>query len=253
MAEEASKLEELLKTIAGVGTTAATATNPIALGASLLPAAFGTINAISAYKKAKKIERENVDPGFKFSPYVEKNIGIAQNAFADKGLPGEDRIKTMMDESIANTLSNTAGLSSASDIASVAGSVGANQITTMGNLAIEGARQDQQDMQLLMGANTEGNQEYLRGEDYKMQKYLRNAAAASAYRRAAVGSVENVVKDVSGIGLSYLNANPISFGKKKENTSTGVGTNNAFDLGEMDLDFTKILTNLRNNRFQSKG
>jgi len=249
--EEESTLKLLLEKFAETGSNVANITNPISAGAALLPAAFGTINAISAYKKAKKLEKDNVDPGFNFSPYVQKNIDIAQNAFADKGLPGEDRIKTMMDESIANTLSNTQGLSSASDVASITGTIGANQISKMGDLAIQGAAQDQQDLQTLIGANAAGNEEYLRGEDYKMQKYLRNAAAASAYRRAALGSVENVVKDVSSVGLSYLDANPITF-KKKETPSptTGIGTGTAFDLGEMDLDFTTILTQLRNKRFQ---
>lgn len=244
------QLMKLLGTIAGTAAVANPVTSVLGAATSLIPAAFGAYNAISMNKKANELEKNNKLPEFNFSPEVRKNQALAANAFAQKGLPGEDRLKTMIDEQIASTLTNTKGLTSSADVAGLLGTIGSQQIDTLGNIAIQGAQQDQQDLQTLMGANQEANQEFLRGEDYKMQKYLRDAAAVSAYRGATKESISNVLGDLSNVGLSYISNN-----KGKSDTfninTPDVTTKGIFDVQTtgVDTDILGLLTKMRNKRF----
>lgn len=246
------QLLKLLGTLTGTAATVNPVTSVLGAATSLIPAAFGAYNAIKMNKKANELERNNTIPDFNFSPEVKKNQALAENAFAQKGLAGEDKLKTMIDEKIASTLGNTRGLTSSSDVAGLLGDLGSQQIDTLGNIAIKGAEQDQQDLQTLMGANQEANQEFLRGEDYKMQKYLRDAAAVSAYRGATKESVSGVLGDISNVGLSYLSNNPmIKAGTVGATPAPDVTTKGLFDVttNGVDTDVLTLLTKMRNKRF----
>lgn len=255
MPGEYDALLKLLATAGGAAALTNPVTAPIGAAMSLIPAAFGAFNAIKMNKQADKIEKNNVDPGFNFSPEVRKNQALAAGAYADKGLPGEDRLKVMIDEKIASTLGNTKGLSNANDFANLAVGLGSQQIDTLGDIAIKGAEQDQLDLQTLMQSNSEANQEFLRGEDYKLNKFMRNAAAASAYRGAAKQSVGNVLGDISKVGLSYFSNNPLIKSPEEvpmqSYTSAPITqTKGLFDVKTegIDPEIVNLLIQMRKNR-----
>jgi hypothetical protein len=218
-----------MKAVDSIGTGVAATVNPVTAAIAAVPAAFGLIQSIRQRAKAREIERNNHDPGFTPDPYLKNNLALAENQYAQKGLPGADLIGQQMDQSTATGLNSARTLTNSTDFSNTIASITGNRMAQDAQLGIAGAEQDAADMGVLMNANLNSSTDFLRAEELKRQRYLQAAAGASSYRGAANIGQENALKDLGTIGvltssrgisqrrgvtnpnyLNYLGANPLN-------------------------------------------
>lgn len=195
-----STLGALKQLASGAAVGAATGGPAGAIIAAVAPT-YGLIQSYRQRQLAKEIEDQNKEPKFTANPYLTNNLDLALAEYANKGLPGQEKIREGFDQSQAAGFNAARTLTNSTDFSNAVSGITESRIAQETQLGIAGANKDAQDLQVLMGANQAKGEDFLRGEDQKMQRYLRAAATASAYRGAANIGTQNAINDISTLGI----------------------------------------------------
>jgi hypothetical protein len=176
-----------------------------ALVATLAPLAIQAVKSGVQYAKAKKIEKEYTDPGYKIPESSKRALSVAKYRASIEN-PGMEKGKEMLDRNLASSVSSIKRFTDSPSKA-LAAVVGAseNKNTGLNDLAIRTAAFREKS---LMGLETANNTMAIQENNvnqWDRDKYLQAKAAESALREASFQNMMNTAFGVSSVYAKQLN------------------------------------------------